>query len=159
MLKRIFPRQIDNTFRGYWLAVGLLVPLVLVKMIMGANTLFNTRDVIQSADNIPLQSYSADAQQMLVFMFQAWGLGLFLMASLGLLALIRYRAMVPLMYLVLTVENVGRKALLLADPLLTATSSGTPSIGAMVNLALIAALLTGFALSLATRADALEHRS
>jgi hypothetical protein len=158
MLSRIFPQQIDNTYRGYWLAIWLLVPLVLAKMAMGANSYFNTRYVIQGPDNIPLQSYNTDAQEMLVFMYQAWGLGLFLIAALGLLALIRYRAMVSLMYLVLTIENVGRSAFQLADALLTATSSGKLSFSATINLAFIAALIIGFALSLATKADAIGHR-
>ena len=51
----------------------------------------------------------------------SWALGHFLMASLGLLPLLRYRTMVPLMYLVFTLENVGRKVLQLSPP--RATSS------------------------------------
>lgn len=148
MLNRIFPKHIDNVFRGHWLALWILVPLVLIKMVLGANVFFNTRTVIENADRIPLQSYSDGAQQTLVFMFQAWGLGLFLMAALGLLALIRYRAMLPLMCLVLTLENVGRTALQMDGIVLIVTGARAPSAGALINLTFIAVLLIGLALSM-----------
>src|SRR5216110_611809 len=122
MLSRIFPKQIDNTYRGYRLAIWLFVPIVLVNMIMGANTMINTRDVIQGADRIPLNSYGATPARIIVKSFKAWGLGHFLMASLGCLALLRYRTMVPLMYLVFTLENAARKALHLSNPLHITTS-------------------------------------
>src|SRR5258706_660757 len=117
MLSRILPKQIDNTYRGYRLAIWLLVPIVLVNMIMGANTMINTRDVIQGADRIPLDAYGVTPARIIVNCFKSWGLGHFLMASFGLLALVRYRAMVPLMYLVFTLENGARKASSLPTPL------------------------------------------
>lgn len=153
MLSRILPKQIDNTYRGYRLAIWLLVPIVLVNMIMGANTMINTRDVIQGADAIPLDSYGATPARIIVACFKSWALGHFLMASFGLLALMRYRAMVPLMYLVFTLENGARKALQLSNPLHITTSSGEPMIGARINLALLTALLIGFAFSLGGRRD------
>lgn len=39
MFERIFPRQFDNTYRGYWLAVWILVPLVLAKLAMGISVI------------------------------------------------------------------------------------------------------------------------
>ena len=41
------------------------VPIVLVNIIMGANTMINTRDVIQGADRIPLDSYGATAARII----------------------------------------------------------------------------------------------
>jgi len=117
-------------------------------MIMGANIMINTRDVIRGADGIPLEVYGAEAAAIIVMCFKSWAIGHFVLASFGLLVLIRYRAMVSLMYLVLTLDGVGRMALFLADPLPVARSSGGPSIGFMINLVLAAALLIGFALSL-----------
>ncbi len=148
MLSRIFPMQIDNAYRGSRLAIWIFVPVVLVNMIMGANSMINTRDVIQGADGIPLDSFGPVAARIIVASFKSWGLGHFLLASLGLLALIRYRAMLPLAYLVFILENCGRKVLQHANPLRIFTSSGEPAIGAMINLALLTALLVGFALSL-----------
>ena len=150
MLERIFPKQIDNTYRGYWLAVWLLVPLVLVKLAMGVNVMINTRDIIEGVDGIPLSTFDVEAQKTLVFSFQAWALELFLLAALGFLALVRYRAMIPLVYLLLLAENAGRKIISLASgsPLI---APGGPSGAALINMTLIAALLIGFAMSIGRR--------
>jgi hypothetical protein len=157
MLGQIFPKQIDNIYRGYWLAVWLLAPIVLVKAAMGLNSIINTRLVIESADKIPLDTYGAGAAATIIFLFKAWGLCLLLLSLLGALALIRYRAMVPLVYLLLLIENAGRKVMTLLDPLPTVASSAEPpSLSLMINLALITALLIGFALSLGTPRTAAE---
>jgi hypothetical protein len=159
MMSRILPKQIDNAYRGYRLAIWLFVPIVLVNMIMGANTMIHTRDVIQGADRIPLDSYGATPARIIVNCFKSWGLGHFLLASLGCLALLRYRAMVPLMYLVLTLENGARKALQHSNPLHITTSSGAPMIGARINLALLTALLIGLVLSLVGRRERADQES
>jgi len=153
VLNRIFPMPIDNDYRGSRLAIGIFVPIVLVNVVMGANTMINTRDVIQGADGIPVDSFDPAAARIIVASFKSWGLGHLLLASLGLLALTRYRAMLPFLYLLFTLENVGRKALQHSNPLRLFTSSGEPAIGAMINLALLAALLVGFALSLGERRE------
>ena len=153
MWSRIVPKQIDNNYSGYRLAIWLLVPIVIVNMIMGANTMINTRDVIQGADRIPLDSYAAAPARIIVNCFKSWALGHLLIYSLGLLALLRYRAMLPLMYLVYTLENGGRKALQHTNPLHIMTKSGEPMIGAMINLALLTALLIGFAFSLGGKGE------
>ena len=158
MLGHIFPKQIDNTYRGYWLAVWLLVPIVLVKTAMGLNSIINTRLVIEGADKIPLDTYGAGGAATIIFLFKAWGLCLLLLSLLGALALIRYRAMVPLVYLMLLIENAGRKVMTLLDPLPTASSSAGPSFSFTVNLALITALLIGFALSVSAPGEAAEGR-
>lgn len=146
MLRRIFPTQIDNAYRGYWLAVWLLVPLALFKLAMGVNVMINTRDVIEGVDGIPLSTFGVEAQKQLVFSFQAWALELFLLAALGLLALVRYRAMTPLIYLLLLIENSGRKVMSLASgsPFI---APGGPSTATLINMSMIAVLLIGFALS------------
>jgi|SRR5580704_3256671 hypothetical protein len=46
MLSRIFPRQFDNAYRGHRFGFWLFVPIVLMELSMGANSLFNTRTVV-----------------------------------------------------------------------------------------------------------------
>jgi hypothetical protein len=49
MLNRIFPKKIDNNFRGHWLAIWLLVPIVVARLLIGVNSILNTRSVSLSA--------------------------------------------------------------------------------------------------------------
>lgn len=148
MLSRLFPRQFDNDYRGYTIAIWLLVPIAILKLAMGCNTIFNTTWVIENADRVPLADYGPKAAHLVIFLFQSWGLGLALMSLLGLIACLRYRSMVPLAYLILLAEDAGRKLLGLLSPLELAPGGPSPSFGTMVNIGLIAALLIGFVLSL-----------
>ena len=152
MLSRLFPRQIDNAgYRGHVLAIWLFVPVVLVKLLMGFNVaglnpFTRSRQILISADGVPVDSYPPEAATHLVFTFAAWGLALFVLALLSLIVLLRYRAMLPLMILALTIEQVGRKvqsSLMLPPP-----ATASLSIGAMINWGLSAALVLALALSL-----------
>jgi hypothetical protein len=148
MLSRIFPKQIDNIYRGYWLAVWLLLPIVVVKMIMGFNMLLNAHELAQTADRLPLDSFGALPAAIIVMDFKTGGLERIVLATLALVALLRYRAMLPLIYLLLAFDAVGLIVLWKIDPLPVVRSSGGPSVGFMINLVLAAALLIGLALSL-----------
>jgi hypothetical protein len=53
-------------------------------MTMGANTLINTRNVIEGADVTLLDAYPAAAPAVIVTCFKNWGLGHVTLASLGL---------------------------------------------------------------------------
>lgn len=148
MLKRIFPKIIDNTYGGYAIAIWLLVPIALSKLVMGGNSIVNTRYVIEVADRIPVSTFDPGAAATLLFLFRCWGLGLALMSLLTLVAVVRYRAMIPLMYLVLTIEQVVRRGFTLFDPLPILRSTDGPSSGYVVNLVMTVLLLIGSALSM-----------
>jgi hypothetical protein len=80
---------------------------------MGTNSLFNTRTVVMLADGIPLDRYGADGADAVIALFAIAGLFRVLLAMQGVAALIRYRAMIPFLYLLLLILHVGSKALLL----------------------------------------------
>jgi hypothetical protein len=147
MLNRIFPKQFDNTYRGHRFAIWLFAPVVLMELSMGANSIINTRTVAMLADGIPLDRYSAGGADAVIALFALLGLCRVLLALQGVVVLIRYRAMIPFMYLVLLILGLGSKALLLVNPV---AKSGVPSaqLGSAFILALLAMLLIGFVLSL-----------
>lgn len=155
MLTRLFPRQIDNDYRGHVLGIWLLVPLVLAKFLQGANVagLLGTgksRQVLEGVDKVPVGTFPAEAVSHLIFLFSAWGLGIFVLGVLGIVVLLRYRAMMPLMYLLLLIEQVGRKALAtihLDRPLVSVAT--TPA--NLINWGFLLAMVIGLLLSLANR--------
>lgn len=152
MLSRLFPRTIDNSYQGHVLAVWLFAPVVLLKTAMGFNVAglnpwVTSRYILQTADGIPVDSFSAYGASVVVFMFASWGLCLLILALLSIVALIRYRAMLPLMILAMTVEQVGRKGIALINPILS-SGDGHVSAGFWINWALSAALLLSLVLSL-----------
>jgi hypothetical protein len=158
MLARIFPKQFDNQYRGYLAALILFVPIVLLKLTIGINTTglnpwVPVQRVITGADGIPLDTFSPAAQEIVVRLFASWGLTQVLLCGLCLLALVRYRALVPLLYLMLLADQLGRKGLALLHTTEAVASVGTP-IGSAINLGLLAALLIGFVLSIQDKTQA-----
>ena len=153
LLHRLFPERIDNTYRGHPLAIWLFAPLDLMKLLMGVgvaglNPWVTNRHILESVDGVPLETFPAQAASMIVFMSASWALALLVIALLGLVVLIRYRAMIPLMFLALTIEQIGRKALSSIHIVRAAgeTSGLSPSVA--INWALSVLLLVGLALSL-----------
>lgn len=68
---------------------------------------------------------------------------------IGLVALFRYRALVPFMFALLLLEHVGRKLIFWALPLgITGTTPGF-----FINLAFVALMVVGWVLSLWNRGD------
>lgn len=149
MLERILPPRIDNDDRGLRAAIWLYAPVLLMKTAIALGTIFNGRNAAQGADGVPLASLGAAADTV-VALYALWGLGQLVICGFGWLALVRYRALLPLMLVALLFEQLARKAILAALPIPSA--GGTP--GFFINLALAAALAVGLALSLRRRRDA-----
>jgi hypothetical protein len=147
MLDRILPGRIDNTYRGHPLAIWLLIPVVVVKTGIALGTLFNGRGAAQSADGIPLDSFGAAGAAAVVALFALWGLSQLVFSVLGVLALTRYRAMIPFVFVLLLLEHLARRWILLVKPI---ARTGTPP-GTYINLVLVVLMVVGLALSLRSR--------
>jgi hypothetical protein len=144
MLDTLLPRTIDNSYSGRKLALWLLAFILLVKGAMGLNSIFNGQVVATHADGIPLDTFTPAGASAVVSLLALWGWSLLLFSLLGVLALVRYRAMVPLVFLLLLLEQLGRKWILFAQPI--AKVGAPPAFS--INAALIAVMLIGLALSL-----------
>jgi hypothetical protein len=152
MLSRLFPRQLDNTYQGHVFAIWLFVPVVLLKTLMGFNVAglnpwVGSRFILQTADGVPVDTFPPQAATISVFLFASWGLALLVLALLAILSLVRYRAMLPLMFLALSIEQIGRKVLSMVH-LPPAPAQEGISASALINWGLSAALVLGFILSL-----------
>lgn len=158
MLTRLLPKQIDNDYRGHILALWFFVLLVLTKFLQGANVagflgMGNSRQVLEGVDKVPIGAFPAEAASQLIFLFAAWGLGVFILGLLGIVVLLRYRAMIPLMYLLLLIEQVGRKVLStihLGRPFVSFEASPAN----FINWGFLLVTVVGFLLSLSHRRPA-----
>ncbi|MFZ2490710.1 MAG: hypothetical protein WA208_04415 [Thermoanaerobaculia bacterium] len=150
ILRRFFPRVIDNSWRGPKAALWLLGLLAAIKMAMGANSIFNGWVVLASADGVPLRTYPGAAAQTIVAFFALWALGQILLALLATLALVRYRAMTPLLFALLLTEHLGRKLILQFLPIVRIGNAPASAI----NAALLAMMVAGLLLSVWQRGGA-----
>jgi len=144
MLKQLLPRQVDNTYHGRKLALWLFAVVVLMKLLMSLNSIFNGRYVATSADGIPLDTFTPAAAETVVALFAIWAVAQLIICLLCMVVLARYRAMIPLLFTFLLLEHLGRKLSLQFIPIVR---TGTPP-GFIVNLLLLALIVAGLILSL-----------
>jgi hypothetical protein len=135
MFSRLIPRSFDNTYQGRGLALWLFGLVVLLRVVMSLNSIINSRTIAISADGIPLDTYPPAAAQTVVSLFSLLGLAGLVICLLCILALVRFRSMIPLMFLVLLLH------------FLAIARNGTPP-GTYVNLTLFVLLAVGLVLSL-----------
>jgi hypothetical protein len=145
LLDRLFPRQVDNRFDGHRAALWLLGLLVALKLIVSLNSIFNTALVAQGADGIPLDSFGPAAARQVLVLFALLALGQLMLALIALAALIRWRALVPFLYLVSLAEQLGRRLLVQAQP---GARPETTAIAFYMTWGILALLALGLALSL-----------
>jgi hypothetical protein len=144
MPDRLLPPRIDNTYRGHWLALWLFGALLVVKGGIALGTIFNGYSAATSADGIPLDTFAPVARQAFISLFAAWGLAQLMLNLIGLLALLRYRAMVPLMFSVLLAEHLARKLVFVELPMPRAGAAS----GFWINVLLVGAMIIGLLLAL-----------
>jgi ABC-type sugar transport system permease subunit len=114
---------------------------------IGLGTIFNGYSAATSADGIPLDTFTPAGQQAFVALFAALGFSQVMLNLIGVLVLVRYRAMIPFMFALLLFEHLGRRLIFWVLPI---PRTGTPP-GMFINLALVALMLVGLALSLKGR--------
>lgn len=151
MLSRIFPKTIDNSWRGPWSAVVILGLVVLMKLSTSFGTVFATRRVALGPDGVPVDRVSPEIADVMLQLLALVGFDQLVLTLVGVLALVRYRAMVPLAFLLLLTEQVGRRALHMVYPAIHGEGA---SVGVYINLGILALSGLGFVLSLTERKGA-----
>jgi hypothetical protein len=145
LLNRLLPGQMDNSYGGYRAALWLLGLFIALKLAMSINSILNTASVAAGADGLPLDDFGPAAARAVLMLFALVGLGQLTLAVIALVALIRYRAMVPLMYLVLLGEQLVRRVIV--QGYAVERTEGIP-VGWYVNIGILTLLTLGLVLSL-----------
>jgi len=147
VFNRLFPAHADNAYRGHKLALVILGLLLLIKGAISLGSIFNGYNAASSADGIPIDTYTPAGAQTVVALFALIGQANFIITLIGVIVLARYRSLVPLMFLLLLIQQVSRKLIL---ELLPIVRTGAPP-GTGINLAILGLIVIGFALSLWSR--------
>jgi hypothetical protein len=145
MLDRLFPKHVDNRFDGQRSALWLMGLLVALKLVVGLNSILNTALVAQGGDGIPLDSYGPAAAREVLTLFELVALGQLILALIALVALIRWRALVPFLYLVSLAEMLARRLIVQMNG---ATQPAASPIAWYVTWGVLILLVLGLALSL-----------
>lgn len=137
----LFPATADRHFPGSPLALWIFALLAAVSTI---RSLIHFLAPDGGAGTIAGLDLSLGAENI-IFSFGLWGLAQLLYACIQLLVVLKYRSLVPLFYLILILELLGRMALgVMKPPVLL---QGTPP-GGIANYVLLSLCLVMFVLSL-----------
>jgi len=148
IVNRFFPAHFDNEYRGHPAALALLSAFLLLKAFasinqVGVNPWWSNRAVLQGIEAVPLGAFGSTEADVALALFAWWGVEGLAWVALGVFALFRYRAMVPLYFLISAATKIADQAIVEASPL-----TGMLGVGATPPYAAITLLLIGLALSL-----------
>jgi len=144
MLNRLLPPRLDNTYRGHKLALWLFALLLLMKTVMSVNSIFIGHSVAAGADGIPIDTFTPQGVQTVISLFAIWGLAHLTLCLLGLVAMLRYRALIPFLFALFLLEQLTRKLVLYFLPVPTQGATT----GHVVNIILPVLMVLGLGLSL-----------
>ena len=154
LLNRMFPAQFDNDYRGHKFALWIFGGVVFMRVAMSLNSILNGRKVAATADGIPLDTFTPAGAQTVLSIFALLGLATLVICLLGIVVLIRYRSMVPLMFSLLLVQSTGGRLIFWLLPI---PRTGMP-FGFYVNMAILVLMIAGLALSLWRPTKGLSRR-
>ncbi len=156
LLRRLFPRQFDDRFHGHRLALWLLGLYLALKLAMSVRSILDAAAVAAGPDAFPLDRYGADGAEAVLMLFALNAFGQLVLVLFGFVALLRYKAMVPFVYLILLLDQGGRRVVGAAYEI---QRSGSASGGFYIILALMVILASGLLLSLIGRGSTVARLS
>ena len=144
MFHRIFPSSLDNHFAGHKIALYIFYALTAFTIWRSQHHLFAHDGGAQSIASIPLDTYSINAAGTVVGIFALWGLSQLIIGLIYLLAAVRYRSLIPFLYMMFAIEYAVRFWVGANKAIETA---GTAP-GSVINLPFMIAGLVLFVLSI-----------
>ena len=141
---KLLPVVIDNQFRGIKLSQYAFLLITAATIVRSLIHVFAPDGGAQSIATIPLESYSPQAAATVILMFSLWGLSQLLMGFVYLGVYLKYKSLIPMMYLLLTVEYAMRIVIGQMKPIVT---SGTAP-GSIGNWIMVPVCVVLLALSL-----------
>lgn len=144
--RRIFPVPLNNDYRGALIALYLFIPLAAITLWRSVHHLVAADGGAQSIATIPLTSLTATGSAAVIGVFSLWGLSQLIIGICYVVALLRYRRLLPLLYLLLIGEYGGRMLIGALKPIPTVDTAP----GAVINVPLIIFSIVMFVLAIRT---------
>jgi len=140
---KLLPDIIDNRYRGRKLSQYAFLILTAATIIRSLIHVFAPDGGAQSIATIPLGSYPADASAAVILMFSLWGLSQLLMGFVYLAVYVKYKSLIPAMYVLLIFEYAMRIVVGQMKPIVTAgTAPGSIGNWIMVPVCVILLILS-----------------
>ena len=117
-MKKIIPDKIENRIPNNKFVFYFTWLLVAFNFFRSLEHIFNEDGGAESIAGIPLESYSSEAANNIISIFAQWGFSQLVLACILLLVVLKMREFIPLMLLIVALENILRGAVGLYKPLI-----------------------------------------
>ena len=117
-MKKIIPDAIENRIPNNKFVYYFTWLLVAFNFFRSLEHIFNEDGGAESIAGIPLESYSSEAANNIISIFAQWGFSQLVLACILLLVVLKMREFIPLMLLIIALENILRGAVGLYKPLI-----------------------------------------
>lgn len=104
IVNKIFPRNVNNEFTGNNIALYAFYVLTVITLWRSQHHIFAYDGGAQSIATVPLSSFSEPASESIVALFALWGLSQLIVGLVYLVIAVRYRSLIPFMYLLMIIE-------------------------------------------------------
>ena len=119
MLQRILPTTIDNNYKGNKIALWFFYLITAVTVVRSLIHMFKHDGGAQSIATIPLDTFTETGAAVVILIFAYWGLSQLMFGIIQVIVAIRYKSLIPLMYLMLVLEWATRFLLSMYKPIET----------------------------------------
>ena len=119
MLQKILPTTIDNTYKGNKIALWFFYLITAVTVVRSLIHMFKHDGGAQSIATIPLDTFTEGGAAVVILIFAYWGLSQLMFGIIQMIVAIRYKSLIPLMYLMLFFEWGARFLISLYKPIET----------------------------------------
>lgn len=117
-MKKLIPTTIENKIPSNKFVYYFCWLLVTFNLFRSLEHIFAEDGGAESIAGIPLSSYSDEAANNIVSIFAQWGFSQLVLACMLLLVVLKMRELIPLMLLIIALENILRGAVGLYKPLI-----------------------------------------
>lgn len=119
LIDSILPEKVTNEFKGNKIVLYVFVLITIITLIRSCIHIFAPDGGAQSIAGFPLNTYSEAASSIVILIFSLWGASQLLMGVVYLIVLLRYKSLIPLMYLLLFIEYTSRLILGIYKPVIS----------------------------------------
>ncbi len=127
MIEKIFPKTVDNDYQGSKFVKWVLYLIVFKSFFASIVHIFTADGGAQSIGNIALDQLSEGGSDTIITLFAYWGLEQLIIGIIALIVVLRYKSLIPFIWLIYTIDYSARLIIPLFKPelLVTAPLPGT----------------------------------
>ncbi len=108
MRHKVLPEIVDDNYRGHKIALWFFYLITVVTIVRSCIHIFKDDGGAHSIATIPIDTYTEGGAKAVIFIFAYWGLSQLMFGLLQGIVALKYRSLIPLMYLFLLLEYVAR---------------------------------------------------